>query len=478
MSFIHGANRHEEILFPERLDDYIAEDNPVRFIDAFVDHLNLTTLGFQRATPATTGRPAYHPADLLKLYMYGYLYRLRSSRRLEQETHRNVELLWLLKKLRPDHKTIADFRKNNLVPIRQVCREFTLLCKQLDLFAGELVAIDGSKFKAVNAKARNFTSDKLQRLLQQIDQRVEGYLQELDRGDNQEDAGTPGGAVAAHVQAKIAALQHRQLLYADLQAQLEASGATQLSLTDPESRAMKLGKGRGIEVCYNVQTAVDSKHKLIVANDVTNAPGDRDCLSPMALQAKDILGSPFEAVADVGYYHGEEVKTCLEAGITPYIARPITSANEKLGLFSKDDFRYDRATDTYQCPASARLTFRFDAVEHGRHIRYYATSACGGCALKPQCTRSKGGRRITRWVDEFLLEAMEQRVRRRPEVMKQRKQLVEHPFGTMKRWWDAGYFLMRGLEKVRTEFSLTVLAYNLRRVVNLVAMPRLLAALG
>jgi transposase len=478
MSFIHGANRHEEILFPERLDDYIAEDNPVRFIDAFVDHLNLTTLGFQRATPATTGRPAYHPADLLKLYMYGYLYRLRSSRRLEQETHRNVELLWLLKKLRPDHKTIADFRKNNLVPIRQVCREFTLLCKQLDLFAGELVAIDGSKFKAVNAKARNFTSDKLQRLLQQIDQRVEGYLQELDRGDNQEDAGTPGGAVADHVQAKIEALQHRKLLYADLQAQLEASGATQLSLTDPESRAMKLGKGRGIEVCYNVQTAVDSKHKLIVANDVTNAPGDRDCLSPMALQAKDILGSPFEAVADVGYYHGEEVKTCLEAGITPYIARPITSANEKLGLFSKDDFRYDRATDTYQCPASARLTFRFDAVEHGRHIRYYATSACGGCALKPQCTRSKGGRRITRWVDEFLLEAMEQRVRRRPEVMKQRKQLVEHPFGTMKRWWDAGYFLMRGLEKVRTEFSLTVLAYNLRRVVNLVAMPRLLAALG
>ena len=241
---------------------------------------------------------------------------------------------------------------------------------------------------------------------------------------------------------------------------------------------MKRGKGRGTEVCYNVQTAVDAKHKLIVACEVTNDPGDRDWLSPMALQAKEVLVCGFDAVADVGYYHGHEVKTCLEAGITPYVPRPITSANEKLGLFSKDDFIYDKATDTYQCPAGARLTFRFDTVEHGRHIRYYATPACGGCALKPQCTRSKGGRRMTRWVDEQLLEEMEQRVRSRPEVMKRRKELVEHPFGTMKRGWDHGYFLMRGLEKVRTEFSLTVLAYNLRRVLNLVEMPRLLAALG
>ena len=241
---------------------------------------------------------------------------------------------------------------------------------------------------------------------------------------------------------------------------------------------MKLGQGRGTEVCDNVQTAVDSKHKLIIANDGAHEPGDRDWLSPMALQAKAVLGCPFDAVADVGYYHGEEVKTCLEAGIPPYVARPITSANQKLGLFSTDACTYDGATDTSQCPAGAPLTFRFDAVEHGRPIRYDATPACGGCARKPQCTRSKGGRRITRWGDEHLLEAMEQRVRRRPEVMKQRKQLVEHPFGTMKRWWDAGYFLRRGREKVRTEFRLTVLAYNLRRVVNLVEMPRLLAALG
>jgi transposase len=478
MGFIHGANRHEAILFPERLDDYLAAENPVRFLDAFVDHLDLTTLGFQRATPAATGRPADDPAELLKLDIYGYLDRLRSSRRLAQETHRNGELMGLLKKLRPDHKTIADCRKHNLAPLRQVCREFTVLCKQLDRFAGALVAIDGSKFKAVNAKERHFTQDKRTTLLQQIDQRIAGDLQELDGQDTQDDAGTPGGAVAENVQAKIAALQQRQLRYADVQAQLDASGATQLSLTDPESRAMKLGKGRGTEVCSTVQTAVDSQHKRIIANDVTNDPGDRDWLSPMALQAKAVLGGPFEAVADVGYYHGEEVKTCLEAGITPCIARPVTSANQQLGLLSKDDFTYDGATDTYQCPAGAQLTFRFATVELGRPIRYYATSACKACPLKSQCTRNKGGRRLTRWVDEHLLEAMEQRVRSRPEVMRQRKQLVEHPFGTMKRWWDAGYFLRRGLEKVRTEFSLTVLAYNLRRVLNLVEMPRLLAALG
>src|SRR5262249_9878760 len=478
MGHIQGVNRHEFICFPERLDDYIAEDNPVRFIDAFVDDLDLVACGFQRAVPAMTGRPAYAPCDLLKLYLYGYLYRLRSSRRLEQETHRNIELMWLLKKLRPDHKTSADFRKNNLKPLRQVCRTFTLLCKKLDLFGAELIAIDGSKFRAVNAKERNFTKDKLTKLLAQIDERIETYLKELDRSDAQDDQGTVGGAQTEALAAKIEALKQRKLLYEGFQAQLLSRSQDQLSLTDPESRSMKRGKGRGTEVCYNVQTAVDAKHKLIVACEVTNDPGDRDWLSPMALQAKEVLDGSFDAVADVGYYHGHEVKTCLEAGITPYVPRPSTSANEKLGRFSKDDFRYDKATDTYQCPAGARLTFRFDAVEHGRHIRYYATPACGGCALKQQCTRSKGGRRITRWVDEQLVEEMEQRVRSHPEVMKQRKELVEHPFGTMKRGWDHGYFLMRGLEKVRTEFSLTVLAYNLRRVLNLVEMPRLLAALG
>jgi transposase len=319
MGHIQGVNRREMIFFPERLDDYIAEDHPVRFIDAFVDELDLVACGFQRAVPAATGRPGYAPGDLLKLYLYGYLYRLRLSRRLEQETHHNVDVMWLLKKLRPDHTTIADFRTNNLMPIRQVCRSFTLLCKKLALFGAELVAITRSKFRAVNAKECHFTPDKLNKLLAQIGERVEAYLKELACQDTQKDVGTSGGAVAEHLQAKIEALQQRKLLYAGFQAQLEASGVAQRSLTDPESRAMQRGKGRGIEVCYHVQTAVDSKPKLMIANDVTNATGDRDWLSPMALRGKEVLGSTFDAVADVGYYHGEEVKTCLEAGMTPYV---------------------------------------------------------------------------------------------------------------------------------------------------------------
>jgi transposase len=478
MGHIQGANRHEAIEFPQRLDDYIAADNPVRFIDAFVEELALEALGFRHVVAAATGRPSYQPGNLLKLYIYGYLYRLRSSRRLEQETQRNVELMWLLKKLRPDHTTIANFRRAHLKPRREVCRTLTWLCKKLDLFGGELVGIDGSKFRAVNAKGRNFTKAKLAQLIAQIDARVEGYLKELEATDDHDEAGPPGGARAADLQTKIAALRERRLRYKDLQAELAGSGQDQLWLTDPDRRSMKGGAGGGPAVCYNVQTAVDAQHHLIVACDVTHDPTDRDWLSPMAVEAKAVLGGPFAAVADVGYDHGQEVKQGLQVGITPDIARPITSANQKLGLFSKDDFTYEAATDTYSCPAGEGLRFRFATIELGRHIRSYATSACRTCPLKAQCTRSKGGRRITRWVDEALLEQREQRGHARPEIMKQRQELVEHPFGTMKRRWHQGYFLMRGVAKVRAEFSLTVLAYNLRRVLHLVDMPRLLASLG
>ncbi len=385
--------------------------------------------------------------------------------------------MWLLKKLRPDHQTIANFRRDNVSARRQVCRAFTLLCKQRDVFGGELVAVDGSKFKAVNAKERNFKPDNLQRLIAQIDERVDRYLPDLDQVDTDDDEGTPSSGAVAALQDKIARLRERKLLYQRLQARLVARGEEHLSLTDPESRMMILGKGRGTEVCYNVQTAVDAKHTLIVANDVTNDPGDRDWLSPMALQAQAVLGGAFKVVADVGYYHGHEVKTCVEAGITPYVARPVTSANRKLGLFSKDDFVYAADTDTYRCPAGAVVTYRFSTVELGRAIRYDATSTCGRCPRKAHCTRGKEGRRITRWVDEHLLEDMARRVRRRPDVMKQRKHVVEHPFGTMKRWMDAGYVLMRGLDNVRGECSLTVLAYTLKRVFTMVGVPTMVAAL-
>jgi len=475
MGYIEGSDRDQQVLFPEVLDEYIAAENPVRFLDAFVASLDLAALGFRRAVPSETGRPAYDPGDLLRLYLYGYLHRLRSSRRLEQETHRNVELIWLLRRLRPDFKTIADFRRDNAQALKGVCREFTLLCKQLDLFGGELVAIDGSKFRAVNSKRRNFSQASLERLLAGIDARIAEYLGALDTQDEAE-RDTPA-ASAPELQQKIAALRVRHETYVTLLAQLEASGQTQISLTDPESRSMKAGVGT--EVCYNVQTAVDAKHKLIVAHDVTNAPTDREGLSAMATAANEVLAAAdLNVIADMGYYSGPEVVACLDAGITPTVPRPLTSANAKLGLFTKEDFTYDATRDRYRCPVGETLAYRFSTVEQGRGMRYYSTAACGTCALKPRCTRNKDSRRITRWEQEAVLEAMEQRLKARPELGTRRKAIVEHPYGTMKRGMDQGYFLLRGLAKTRGEFSLTVLAYNIKRVINLVGVPQLMAALG
>ncbi len=470
MPHIQGADRHETLLFPPSLDEYIAADNPVRVIDAFVDQLDLQTLGFRRVVAKTMGRPAYYPGDLLKLYVYGYLNRTRSSRLLERETQRNVEVIWLLKKLTPDFKTIADFRKDNLEPIRGVCREFTLLCKELDLFGGELVAIDGSKFKAVNNRTRNFTPRKLERSLAEIDVAIAAYLAEMDT----DDATEPPPEPISDLQTKIARLQQRRQQYEAYQHELAATGATQLSLTDPDCRSMPISQGT--EVGYNVQIAVDARYKLIVEHEVTNDVTDRAQLANMATQTQQMLEvEALDVVADVGYYDGPEVKSCLEAGITPYVAKPHTSRNQKVGLFTKADFVYDAQEDVYRCPANATLTYRFTVDEAGRLTRYYATPACGSCPLRKQCTRSaKEGRRITRWEHEGLLDAMANRVRSTPQIMKQRKQIVEHPFGTIKRSMNQGYFLLRGLGKVRTEMSLTVLAYNLKRVVNILGVERLL----
>ena len=350
----------------------------------------------------------------------------------------------LRKKLRPDHHTIAHFRRDHLKPLREVCRAFTLLCTQLDLFGGELVAIAGRKFRAVNAKGRHLTNAKLEPVIAQIEARVAGYLTELEAADDQDEAGTPGGARAADLQTKIEALRGRRRRYEDLPAALEGRGHDQLSLTDPDRRAMKGGHRGGTAVCANVQTAVEAKHKRIVACDVANDPTDRDWLSPLALAAKAILGGAFAAVAEVGSYHGHAVKQCLQAGMTPSIARPMTAANQQLGLFSKDAFTYAAATDTYGCPAGEVLSCRFATVERGRHMRDDATSAGRTCALNAQCTRHQGGRRITRWVDEPRLEPMEQRVRARPEIRPPRKELGAPPFGTMKRGGDQGDCLMRG----------------------------------
>jgi transposase/macrodomain Ter protein organizer (MatP/YcbG family) len=475
MAYIIGTDRTQAVLFPEVLDDYINADNPVRFLDAFVAQLDLRALGFQRTVPADTGRPGYDPGDLLRLYLYGYLHRIRSSRRLEQETHRNIELMWLLRRLTPDFKTIADFRRDHPQALKGVCREFILLCKRLDLFGGELLAIDGSKFRAVNARDRSYTAASLAKLRRDIERTIARYLRELARQDEAE-ANTKGPSADA-LREKIAVLQQRRARYETLQEELAASGESTLSLTDADSRPMMSG-GR-IEVCYNVQTTVDAKHKLIVAEDVTNAAADRNQLSPMAMAAQEVLGNATPVVvADRGYYHGAEIKTCVEAGITPLVPRPITSANAKRGLFTKDDFVYDHEQDVYRCPAGKTLSYRTTTVELGRTIKNYRTTACKRCPLRPRCTRNKDGRKITRWVDEHLLEEMAHRLQREQARFAQRKALAEHPFGTMKRGMDQGYFLLKGLRKVRSEFSLTVLAYNLKRVLNIVGVPQLLDALA
>ena len=476
MDYIRGVTRNQVILFPETVEDYITEDNPVRFIDAFVSSLELAELGFTRATPAETGRPAYDPGDLLRLYLYGYLNRVRSSRMLERETKVNLEVMWLLGKLSPDFKTIADFRRDNLKALKQVCRQFTLLCQKLQLFGGELVAVDGSKFKAVNNRRRNFNEARLTKAMQAMEEKISAYLKSLDQADDAEpdpDQPTPS---AAELRAKIETLRQRQTKYQALKQGLKDSGAKQVSLTDPDARSMVMHHG-STEVGYNVQTAVDEKHQLIVEHEVTNDPTDHAHLAEMALRAKAMLGvEQLEVVADMGYYDGAEVKQCAEAGITTYIPKPITSVNKKRGLFIKQDFVYDEAQDCYRCPAGAELTYRYESFEQGRQIRYYTTSKCLTCLLKEQCTTNQRGRRITRWVDEKFLEDMARRVRARPAVMRRRQQLSEPPFGTIKRAMGHSYFLMRGLDKVGAEMSLTVLSYNLKRVINILGVKKMIAA--
>jgi transposase len=474
MSYIEGESREQRVLFPEVLDDYISEDNLVRFIDAFVDGLEMEELGFDRTAPKETGRPPYDPRDLLKLYIYGYLNRVRTGRTLERECQRNVELMWLMRKLRPDFKTITDFRKDNRKAFRGVFRQFVLLCKGLGLVGGELVAVDGSKFKAVNSGQRNFSQKKLEERLKKIDEKVERYLDEMDRGDEE---GKDTEISAAELKQKIEKLKERKGRYEELLKELGASGQSQVSLTDPESRAMALTP-RG-EVSYNVQTAVDQKHHLIVEQDVTNEGLDNHQLFTMAQKTQQMLGQDeLQVVADMGYYNHEELKRCEEAGIKTYVSKPLVSKNTARGLFGKEKFVYEADGDCYRCPAKERLDFRFETQEGDKKFRYYWTQACPGCALKAQCTTDPRFHRIKRWEHEAVLERIEQRVNANTVILKLRKQLVEHPFGTIKFWNDQRHFLMRGLEKVKAEFSLSTLAYDIKRALNIVGVRGLIAALN
>ena len=472
--FIEGEDRHQATLFPERLDDYVAEDSAVRVIDVFIDDLDLSGLGF-KMQPPVTGRPPYHPATLLKMYVYGYLNRVQSSRRLEREARRNVELMWLTGRLAPDFKTIADFRKDNGAAIRLVCREFVMLCRKLNLFADAFVAIDGSKFKAVNNRDRNFTKAKMKRRLQQIDESIERYLGQIASADRQESA--IAEPKTWRLEEKIKTLKEEMARLKKLEVRMLAAPDEQISLTDPDARSMATsGRGTGM-VGYNVQTAVDTKHHLIVTHEVTNLGHDRTQLSNMSRQAKAAIGTDtVDVVADRGYFKGEEILACDEAGITTYLPRPQTSGNMAKGYFGKRDFLYIAEDDEYQCPAGERLIWRFQTEENGLTIHKYWSSSCPRCAIKSRCTTSPY-RRVARWEHEAVLEVLEARLDKEPERMRVRRQTVEHPFGTLKAWMGHTHFQMKTLKHVSTEMSLHVLAYNLKRVMNILGIKPLIRAI-
>lgn len=471
--FIQGENRTQVTLLPESLDDYVTDTNPVRVVDVFVAELDLGKLGFEGVVPAETGRPAYHPADLLKIYIYGYLNRIQSSRRLEREAQRNVELMWLTGRLMPDFKTIANFRKDNGKAIRAVCRQFVVLCQQVGLFSEALIAIDGSKFKAVNNRDRNFTSAKLQRRMEEIESSINRYLSALDTADRQEPIVSQPKTERLH--GKIAALKVKMQELKEIEAQLNETPDKQISLTDPDARSMKT-RGTGI-VGYNVQTAVETKHHLIVAHEVTNDGSDRSQLSPMAKLAREAMGvKELSAVADRGYFKSEEIHACHEAGITVFVPKVVTSGATAAGRFGREDFIYDSSNNEYQCPAGDRLIWRFSSMEKGLKMDCYWSSNCQSCSLKKQCTPSVQ-RRVKRWEHESILDTMQSRLDQNSEMMRIRKQTVEHPFGTLKTWMGATHFLTKTLPRVSTEMSLHVLAYNMKRVIKILGSAALMEAI-
>jgi transposase len=475
--FVEGADRSQYSFLPECLEDWVDEDNPVQVIDAFVEGLNLLALGFDGAMPANTGRPAYHPAVLLKLYIYGYLNRVQSSRRLEREAGRNIELMWLLGRLVPDHKTIADFRKDHGRALRRVCTRFVALCRQMGLLAGSMVVVDGSKFKAVNNRDKNFTHAKMARRVAQIEESIARYLHQLDSADRQE----PGEAIAtkvARLKEKIGRLRQEMDRLAAVDGLMRQTPDQQISLTDPDSRSMATsGRGSGV-VGYNVQVAVETEHHLIVTHEVTNVGNDRAQLTPMAKAAKQTLDvESLHVIADRGYFDGDQIKECTEAGVTVTLPKPQTSGAKANGRFGKQDFAYLPEQDAYRCPAGAILTYHYSNIEHGMELRrYWSTAACLSCTIKRQCTPAKE-RRVTRWVHEHLIEDVQQRLDANPDLMRVRRETVEHPFGTIKARMGATHFLMKRLPNVAAEMALHVLAYNLTRVMNIVGRRGLIAAL-
>ena len=472
--FIEGCDRREQLFLPPCMDDYVAEDSAVRIIDVFVDELDLEGLGF--ADAAATGRPGYHPATMLKLFIYGYLNQVQSSRRLEREAGRNVEVMWLTGKLAPDFKTIADFRREQGVAIQATCRRFVLLCRNLGLIAGGTVAVDGSRFRGVNARDRNFTPVTIRRRMEQVDASIVRYLDMLDTADRQD--GEAAELRTARLTTRLDELRRQMRELEAMEEAVAASPDGQISLTDPDARAMaSAGTGTGL-VGYNLQAAVDTSSHIVVAHEVINLSHDRTSLANMGHQAREATGADtLTVLADRGYFSGPEVLACQDAGIVAICPKPLTSGAKADGRWGKQDFAYLPESDTYRCPADETMTRRFSTVEHGMTLHAYATPACRSrCDVKAKCTASIE-RRIKRWEHEDVIEAMQARLDRMPGAMRVRRRTVEHVFGTIKDWMGRSHLKTRTLKNVGTEMSLHVLAYNFKRAVALVGVPGLMAAM-
>jgi len=487
-AFKTGESRDQASLLPARIEDYVGPDNPVRAIDSFVRALDLAKLGFRHADRGVeVGQPPYDPADLLKLYLYGYINQIRSSRRLEREACRNLELIWLMKNLRPGYRTIANFRKENWKALKAANRSFVLLVRELGLVGGTIVAIDGSFFHGDARKASIFTRKRLAEQIAKLDQEIEAYGRSLADNDaaeakdqSKDRAGGPGGG---DIGAKVAALMARRLRAQSDLDRLEESGETQLSRTDPDARL--LSKSGQTLAGYNVQAAVDDKHKLIVASEVVNDSSDVGQLHAMAKAAKDALeAEALHVLADEGYYSSLELKACEDDGIVAYV--PPSEGNgklEKQGRFSRKDFSYEATADAYRCPAGASLypmKGRFQNTSGRIEIRYASRKAiCDTCQLRARCLSRKATTRIiSRWEHEDVLERHRARMQGAGELMRRRSAIVEHPFGTLK--CRAGYrhFLVRGFNKVRGEWSLMALCYNFTRVLNIMGFERFVACVA
>ena len=471
--FIAGTCRTQATLFPDRLDDFLTEENEIRVIDYFINSLDLSNLGF-KTVPADTGRPGYHPSSMLKLFVYGYLNRIQSSRRLEREAGRNVELMWLLERLVPDFKTIADFRKDNGKGIKNTCRAFIDVCRQMNMFTDVIVAIDGSKFKAVNSKENNYTPKKLQFHIARVEKHIDKYLKQLDDSDQEDEKVIDEVAVKD----KIAWLEKRRSELKVLEEEVNNHPEKQLSTVDPDSRLMKT-QGMTRSVCYNVQTAVDAKHHLIVSHEVTNKP-DRGQLCQVAKEVQAALGQEaITVLADKGYYSRPDIKDTQDAGMTVLVPKGDTSGSEKKGIFNRSLFKYDTEKDVYICPANQDLPYRFTSVEDGLALKRYWADAltCQACELKSQCSNSKQPRRITRWEHQGEIDHLDDLMASMPDSVLIRKQTVEHPYGTIKCWMGATHFLTKRLKNVRTEMNLHVLAYNLKRMMSIHGQDKLIAAM-